>query len=424
MAASATTAQKQEIAGLQNMINKSFEESNSERQMLSMDAITKAVPTTDPHSIETANISDENKAYVENIVDSIMQQDFTNPEVQQGLNELMEQFHSQELEKAVYKSEKLNERMLKMAGTADGGVLLEKLTECDQVMNNLHPKNNSLKSKWWHYIPFIMKPMRKYLMMVQTQQEVLQGFKTAINDGIAERKRDMAILKNDKVELKKLALILENSIQAAMYLDERLTIAAANTEDEKQRVFMETELIYTLRKTIEALQEQLIVVNQGQMAMEQIIRLLDILCSSAKRTMNVAMLALQISMVIASVLAGAKDLIEKTNQMKKTANDFLAHNAEQLTIVTDQVIELDTSSTLDMSVVEQVFDSIHSNVERSTQSRLDNLSVVRDRINQYDTINKKSKEFVERMDRGNQAAQNLTEQLGANALPDSVAVVV
>mgnify|MGYP001577427566 CR=1 FL=1 len=423
MTATATMEQKKEILGMQSNLEKSLAATEQENQMMSMDAITAAVPTKDPATINTDNITPENKAYVDNIVNGILSQDFANPRTQEDLKEVMEGFQNGQLEQAVYQSEKLNDRMLTMSQTADGGALLDKLTECDQVMNNLHPSNNNTKTKWWHYIPFVMKPMRKYMMLCQTQQDVLQGFKKAIDDGIAERKMDMKILKNDKVVLKQLAIGLENSIQAAMYLDERLTITAANEQDEETRIFLETELVYTLRKTIEALQEQLIVVNQGQMAMEQIIRLLDILCSSAKRTMNVAMLALQISMVIASVLAGAKDLIDKTNKLKGTANDFLAHNAGDLTKVTDAVIDLDTSSTLDMSTVETVFDSIKNNSERSTQARLDNLSVVRERINKYDNINAESKKFVEKLDRGNKAAAGLQDQLGTQALPEAVQVI-
>lgn len=422
MALTATKQDENQVLGMQSNLEASLAATEQENKMMSMAEITKAVPTKDPMEITTDNISPENKAYVDNIVTNLMGENFADPRTQEDMKELMEGFQGQQLTSAVYQSEKLNERMLTMSQTADGGPLLEKLTECDQVMNNLHPSNNNTKTKWWHYIPFVMKPMRKYMMLCQTQQDVLQGFKKAIDEGIAERKRDMKILKNDKVVLKDLAINLERSIEASMYLDEKLTITAANEPDEDKRVFLETELVYTLRKTIEALQEQLIVVNQGQMAMEQIIRLLDILCSSAKRTMNVAMLALQISMVIASVLAGAKDLIEKTNKLKGTANDFLAHNAGDLTKVTDEVIALDTSSTLDMKTVEVVFDSIKSNSARSTQARLDNLGAVRERITQYDNINNDSKKFIEKMDRGNQAASSLQDKLGTQSLPEQVQV--
>ena len=422
MSLTATTEQKSEIAGMQQNLEKSLAATASENKMMSMAEITKAVPTKDPMDINTDNISPESRLYVEGVVSSLMCENFADPQTQEDMKGLMEGFQGGQLSQAVYQSEKLNERMLTMSRTADGGELLDKLTECDQVMNNLHPSNNNTKTKWWHYIPFVMKPMRKYMMLCQTQQDVLQGFKKAIDDGIADRKRDMKILKHDKVILKDLAINLATSIEASMYLDEQLSITAANETDEDKRIFVETELVYTLRKTIEALQEQLIVVNQGQMAMEQIIRLLDILCSSAKRTMNVAMLALQISMVIASVLAGAKDLIEKTNKLKGTANDFLAHNANDLTKVTDEVIALDTSSTLDMSTVELVFDSIKSNTARSTQARLDNLSAVRERITQYDNINNESKKFIDKLDRGNQAASSMQSKLGTANLPEQIQI--
>ncbi|MFY0656304.1 MAG: toxic anion resistance protein [Neptunomonas phycophila] len=423
MAAQATMTKEQEqVSALQAAMDKSFADADRDNQMLTVESITKAVPTTDPKSINTDNISPENKQYVDGIVSAIMSENLTDPDTQLGLTELMSQFHSQELEKAVFESEKLNGRMLEYAGHADGGELLDKLTECDQVMNNLHPKNNGLKNKWWHYIPFVMKPMRKYMLLVQSQKDVLEGFKSAIEEGIKERQNDVRILKRDKTDLKKLALMLESSIEAAMYLDESLSHAAVNETDEKKKVFIQSEMVYTLRKTIEGLQEQLIVVNQGQMAMEQIIRLLDILCNSAKRTMNVAMLALKIAMVIAAVLSGAKDLINKTNHLKQTANNFLDDNRESLDQVTDQVIELDTSSTLEMDVVERVFDSIHNNANRTVQARLDNLDNVRDRINQYDSINKRAKETVESMDKGNQAANNLNDKLGLKGLPSSIAV--
>ena len=423
MAATATlTQEQQQVASLQAAMDKSFAESKKDNQMLSIDAITKAVPTTDPSTINTDNITPENKAYVEGIVNAIMAENLSDPDTQFGLTELMGQFHSEELEKAVFESEKLNGRMLEYASHADGGELLEKLTECDQVMNNLHPKNNGLEKQWWHFIPFIIKPMRKYMLLVQSQQDVLEGFKTAIQDGIKARQDDVRILKRDKTELKKLALMLESSIQAAMYLDESLTYAAVNETDEKRKIFIQTEMVYTLRKTIEGLQEQLIVVNQGQMAMEQIIRLLDILCNSAKRTMNVAMLALQIAMVIAAVLSGAKDLINKTNHLKSTANDFLKSNADSLDQVTDEVIELDTSSTLEIEVVEAVFNSIHNNADRTVQARLDNLDNVRERINKYDSINNRAKQTVQSMDRGNQTANSLNEKLGLKGLPSSITV--
>lgn len=416
------TADKQQLADLQATIQRSFHQSERDNAMLDIGNITKAVPTTDPKSITTSNISPENKQYVDSIVNAIMTENLSDPDKQLGLTELMSQFHSKELEKAVFESEKLNGRMMEYAKHVDGGELLDKLAECDQVMNNLHPKNHNLKRNWLHIFPWVMKPLRKYHMMVQNQQDVLTSFKDAINDGITERQRDISILKRDKAELKKLAMLLENSIQAAMYLDESLSYAAVNENDEKRKVFVQTEMVYTLRKTIEGLQEQLVVVNQGQLAMEQIIRLLDILCSSAKRTLNVAMLALQIAMVIAAVLSGATDLIAKVNHLKGTANDFLSDNADRLNQVTDQVIDLDTSSTLDMSIVEKVFDSIHNNADRTVQARIDNLDNVRVRIEQYDAINQRAKDTVANMDKGNQVASSINQKLGLDGLPESVAV--
>lgn len=417
------TQVKEALSGIeQSMINTA-----EVAQTLSPANISKDLNLTDANSITASDAKPEETKYVDDVISNLMSRDFSDPEVQAAVQNSMSRFQEKALTEAAFTSEKLQQPMMKIAGTIEGNKLIDALTDLDIKMKGLHPKSHDLEGNWIQRIIATIlpafKPVRKYFMMLQNQQSVLQNMRETVEEGIKEREKDGRILSHDKLSLAKCAHALESAIRIGMLLDEKMeyTIERELT-DEKQVQFMKSEVLFTLRQTVRALQEQLAVTNQGIMSMELLLRLNRETINSGKRTLNVSMHALSIAGTLASVMAGMREFNEKIQAMKQTANDFIAYNGELLEQTAQEVGEISRSTTLDINVLETAFDKIHTAYENEVQLRVDALGGMKTEMNQLNDMNNRSKEQIARMEKGRNASEAISEQLNLSSLPSDVAV--
>lgn len=419
-----TDAVNKNLSGIeQNMINV-----DQVASTLTPAAINKDLGLTDPMNMNVKDAKPEETAYVDGVVDQLFNRDFSDPAIQVAVRESMARFQSSALQDAQFKSEKLQQPMMKVAGTIEGNKLMDALTDLDIKMKGLHPKSHDLNGNWLQkLIATILpafRPVRKYFMMLQNQQTVLDGMRTTVLEGIDEREKDGRILQNDKLELSKCAFSLEKAIRVGLLLDEKMEYnIERNITDAAQKQFMQSEVLFTLRQTVRALQEQLAVTNQGITAMELLLRLNRETINSGKRTLNVAMHALSIAGVLATVMAGMREFNEKITAMKQTANDFIAYNGDLLQETATEVGEISRSTTLDIGVLEAAFDKIHTAYENEINLRVGALGTMKQEMNQLTAMNSKSKEQIERMEKGRNASGAISEQLDLSSLPESVKVI-
>lgn len=396
-------------------------------QQLNPGNISKDLKLSNPSEIDATNSTPEETQYVDGVITDLLQRDFSDPQTQVNVRASMDRFQENTLKEAQFTSEKLQEPMMKIAGTIEGNKLIDSLTDLDLKMKNLHPKSHDLEGNWLQkLIATILKgykPARKYFMMLQNQQSVLGSMKETVEDGIKEREKDGRILEHDKVKLTQCARKLESAIRVGLLLDEKMEYSIEREiTDENHKQFMQSEVLFTLRQTVRALQEQLAVTNQGITAMELLLRLNRETINSGRRTLNVSMHALSIAGVLASVMAGMKDFNEKITAMKQTANDFIAYNGDLLEQTAQEVGEISRSTTLDITVLETAFDKMHNAYENEVQLRIGALGNMKTEMGQLSTMNEKSKEQIARMEKGRNAAGAVSEQLNLSSLPDSVAV--
>lgn len=417
------TKVKQALSGIEQSMASAAEASKT----LTPAAISADLNLSDPNQINPTDANPEEQKYVDDVIENLMGRDFSDPEVQLAIRNSMERFQESTLSEAAFTSEKLQEPMMKIAGTVEGNKLIDSLTDLDIKMKGLHPKAHDLEGNWLQQLIAkilpAFKPVRKYFMMLQNQQGVLQGMRNTVEEGIKEREKDGRILEHDKLSLSKCAFSLESAIRVGLLLDEKMEYSIErNISDAKQKQFMQSEVLFSLRQTVRALQEQLAVTNQGIMAMELLLRLNRETINSGRRTLNVSMQALSIAGVLASVMAGMRDFNEKIMAMKETANDFIAYNGDLLEQTATEVGEISRSTTLDIDVLETAFDKIHNAYENEVQLRVDALSGMKGEMTQLDNMNKRSKEQISRMEKGRNASESISEQLNLSKLPDSVAV--
>lgn len=412
------------LAGIQqNLINP-----DTVSKTLTPAAINSDLGLTDPSSVTADKATPEQKQYVDSVISTVFSRDFSDPQIQVDTRTAMERFQSKALEEAAFTSEKLQQPMMKIAGTVEGNKLMDSLTDLDIKMRGLHPKNHDLEGNWIQRLIASLlpafKPVRKYFMMLQNQQSVLNSMRQMVNDGIAEREKDGRILEHDKLSLTKCAFKLEQAIQIGALMDEKMEYAIERQiTDEKHKQFLQSEVLFTLRQTVRALQEQLAVTNQGIMAMELLLRLNRETINSGRRTLNVAMHALSIAGVLATVMAGMREFNAKITAMKQTANDFIAYNGDLLQQTATEVGEISRSTTLDINVLETAFDKIHEAYENEISLRVGALTTMKDEMGRLNTMNDKSKEQISRMEKGRNASSAIVDQLSLAELPEAVAVV-
>src|SRR5262249_6991600 len=137
---------------------------------------------------------------------------------------------------------------------------------------------------------------------------------------------------DDQTAMRMLNQKLEKAIKLAELIDQKLTSKAETelTPDDPRKAFVEAEWLFPLRQRIQDLQQQLVVNQQGILAIEMIIRNNVELARGVDRATNVTVSALQVAVTLALALANQRIVLSKVQAVNETTDKLIAETAKSL----------------------------------------------------------------------------------------------
>ena len=204
------------------------------------------------------------------------------------------------------------------------------------------------------FVPFVAKPINRYLKKFQSAKEAIKETLSHIEDGEKILREDNALLQEEKQYYKQKAVSLQRK---AVVFEKIAKSIEQNISklDAKEREFYENNVLLNLNKKIRSIYEILAVTQQGFLSSDLIINtnweLIDNISNVKKR-------AVEIGIAMAITLQNQKNALETAEKTKKFANDMILANAQRLNTQASEIYKMSGDATLDIETLKQAFSQI------------------------------------------------------------------
>jgi uncharacterized protein YaaN involved in tellurite resistance len=325
----------------------------------------------------------------------------------------VDNFGGRTTEKARHISAMLQQpiKNLKTSTVDGGGPIADSLVELTLQVEALDPlqltKVGGL-SRLLGVIPLFGKPIKKYFLKFENAQSVIERILNSLDVGRTQLLMDNKILAGDQVKLREMTVQLQKLIQIGQRMDEILAEKLdAEVIEEQEKTFIETELLFPLRQKLQDLHQQLLVNQQGYIAIEIIIRNNRELIRGVQRAKDVTVTALQVAVTVALALNNQKIVLDKITALNTTTDRLLSSTSEMLATQGVEIQKQAASTMLNMDNLRENFQILRSAVQELTSFRQKALPEMANAIVTMSNLAKEAEKEIKKMEKGDSVRENV-----------------
>ncbi len=379
---------------------------------LDVGAAKSELQLADPQELtEVREVDPELDALAERLAEQLVSIDPADLEVQDQHKGAVETAGRDLQRRSAHRSQMLEEPIRKLSARGEeGGQVAKALVQLKLQVEQLDPNKFDFSPGWLSRalgsLPFIGTPMKRYFTQYESAQTVIDAILHSLEEGREQLKRDNITLGDDQREMRGLTHQLEKQIQLLVLLDRKLEARIENdlAGDEARRNFVSDELLYPLRQRITDLQQQLIVNQQGVLAIELIVRNNHELVRGVNRAMDVTVSALQVAVTVALALANQRIVLDKIDALNVTTSDLLSGTAERLRTQGAQIHRQATTSMLDLDALKSAFSDITGAMDEIARFRQEALPAMSETIGELHTLTAQGEAAIQKLEEGRRTA--------------------
>lgn len=180
----------------------------------------------------------------------------------------------------------------------------------------------------------ISRSIKRYFAKYQTADVVIKEIFDTLEKSGKRLESDNKTLEIKQVELRNATLEVQKLIEYVTYLhsalEERIQMAKEQNIDEEIIDFVEKNIIFAVLQKIQDFQQQLVVNQQGYMALEIIIQNNKELMRNVKKAQTTTRAALETGIIVASALYDQKIALKQLNILNTTTNYYISETSKLL----------------------------------------------------------------------------------------------
>lgn len=293
--------------------------------------------------------------------------------------------------------------------TEEGGVVGNALVDLKTKVEELDPGKFDFEAGWFTRtlgrLPLVGSPLKRYFSRFESASTVMDAIVRSLREGRDQLNRDNVTLTNDQKALRDINASLEAAIRLGQSIDQKLSdmLARELTPGDAKHEFIQSEWLFPLRQRIMDLQQQLVVNQQGILAIEMIIRNNIELVRGVDRAVNVTVSALQVAVTLALALANQKIVLQKVQAVNETTDNLIAGTAERLRTQGAEIHKMAAGTTLDIDTLKKAFADIRTAIDDVARFRQDALPQMAKAITELDQLSGEAEKSINIMDAANRA---------------------
>lgn len=303
-------------------------------------------------------------------------------------------------------------------GATDGGDVANALVDLKIKVEELDPGQFDFEPGWTGrllgQIPLVGTPIKRYFARYEASSTQLDAIVRALRVGKEQLSRDNLTLTDDQTAMRKLADKLEKAVKLGQMIDAKL---AAKLDSElvagdPRRAVVENEWLFPLRQRILDLQQQLVVNQQGIMAIDLIIRNNVELMRGVDRATNVTVSALQVAVTLALALANQRIVLDKVQAVNETTDKLIGRTAEKLRTQGAEIHKQASGTSLNIETLKKAFADIKAALDDIARFRQEALPKMADAIIELDKLSDEASRTLDNMDNARRIGNAINTQLG------------
>ena len=303
-------------------------------------------------------------------------------------------------------------------GATEGGEVANALVDLKVKVEELDPGQFDFQPGWTTrligQLPFVGTPLKRYFSRYESSSTQLDAIVRALRNGKETLGRDNLTLGDDQKAMRLLADKLEKAVKLGQLIDAKLLskLEAEVPVGDPRRAVIENEWLFPLRQRILDLQQQLVVNQQGIMAIDLVIRNNVELMRGVDRATNVTVSALQVAVTLALALANQRITLDKILAVNETTDKLIGQNAERLRTQGVEIHKMAAGTSLNIDVLKKAFVDIKAALDDISRFRQEALPRMAAAIVELDKLSDDASKTIQNMDNARRIGNTINTQLG------------
>lgn len=303
-------------------------------------------------------------------------------------------------------------------GATEGAPVANALVDLKMKVEELDPGQFDFEPGWVTRVigrlPFVGTPIKRYFSRYEASGTQLDAIVRSLRNGKEQLSRDNITLTDDQKAMRLLAEKIEKAVKLGQLIDAKLTAKLERelVVGDPKRAVVENEWLFPLRQRIQDLQQQLVVNQQGAMAIDLIIRNNVELMRGVDRATNVTVSALQVAVTLALALANQRITLEKVMAVNETTDKLIGQTAKTLRTQGVEIHKMASGTSLNIETLKQAFADIKAALDDVSRFRQEALPKMAEAIVELDRLSDEAGRTLENMDNARKIGNVINTQLG------------
>ena len=301
--------------------------------------------------------------------------------------------------------------------TAEGGEVANALVNLKMKVEELDPGKFDFEPGWatraMGMLPFVGTPLKRYFTRYENASTVMDAIIRSLKQGREQLSRDNITLSDDQKAMRSLTEKLDKAIKLGQMIDAKLTsqLERELAPGDPRHTFVQSEWLFPLRQRIQDLQQQMVVNQQGVLAIEMIIRNNVELARGVDRAINVTVSALQVAVTLALALANQKIVLGKIQAVNETTDKLIADTAKNLRQQGAEIHKMAAGTSINIDTLKAAFVDINAAIEDVTKFRQDALPQMAQAIVELDKLSAEGEKAIVNMENAKRVSETLNKEL-------------
>jgi uncharacterized protein YaaN involved in tellurite resistance len=267
-------------------------------------------------------------------------------------------------------------------------------------------------------IPF-GNALRDYFNKYQSGQANINAIIQSLYSGQDELRKDNAAIEQEKVNL----WAVMQRLQQYDYLAKKMDSAVVTEVDQLQASdparakVMQEDVLFQVRQKDQDILTQLAVSVQGYLALDVIRRNNLELIKGVDRATTTTVSALRTAVIVAQALANQKLVLDQITALNTTTGNLIESTSELLRTQSAQIGEQAASSTISIEQLQTAFNNVYATIDQIDSYKLQALDNMKKTVDALSGQVQKSQAYLERAQRPDAGATDLTLPAGGGSAP-------
>ena len=376
------------------------------KDLPSMDKVYSSIATQESSAIKTVetevfedNLSVEEQEHIKQKAQEFLE--FFAGKDKSQIRGILEEVTLEDIKTLENSSELLGAKIanLESIDDTDSNDIAKTLSTLSTEISKINPhKHNLSAGGLLSMIPFIGKPINKYLKKFKSASELIAEILSNLDQGENLLRDDNTVLQHDKDRYKKAAIDLQRKALVMQHVTHAIE-ANISELSESEKEFYVNNLLLNLQKKVRSIYEVLIVTQEGFLSNDFIINTNWELIDNISNVKVVTKRALEIGVSMLVALQNQKNVLDAVEKTKEATNELIVGNAKRMNNQGTEIYAQAGKATVSIEALQEAFLNIDEAMTKINTLKSEAFKQAKEEVAQMQSISKKLEDKINEVER-------------------------